>query len=55
LLFDIESALLKIYSHFSRSSTRVQELNNYFDFIDEEQKVAKNIRILEIASIYPLH
>ncbi|CAF3395980.1 unnamed protein product [Rotaria socialis] len=34
LLFDIEAALLKIYSHFCRSSVRSQELTNYFDFIE---------------------
>ncbi|CAF5191669.1 unnamed protein product [Rotaria magnacalcarata] len=46
LLFDIEAALLKIYSHFCRSSVRSQELTNYFDFIEEEQKVIlKYIRL----------
>ncbi|CAF2177166.1 unnamed protein product [Rotaria magnacalcarata] len=46
LLFDIEPALLKIYSHFYRSSVRSQELTNYFDFIEEEQKVIlKYIRL----------
>ncbi|CAF4277811.1 unnamed protein product [Rotaria magnacalcarata] len=46
LLFDIEAALLKIYSHFCRSSVRSQELTNYFDFIEEEQKVIlKHIRL----------
>ncbi|CAF1057651.1 unnamed protein product [Rotaria sp. Silwood1] len=39
LLFDIESAMLKIYAHFSRSSVRLEELSNYFDFIEQEQKV----------------
>ncbi|CAF5144516.1 unnamed protein product, partial [Rotaria magnacalcarata] len=33
LLFDIEAALLKKYSHFCRSSVCSQELTNYFDFI----------------------
>ncbi|CAF1519343.1 unnamed protein product, partial [Rotaria sordida] len=39
LLFDIETAILKIYSHFCRSSVRSQELTKYFEFIDQEQKV----------------
>ncbi|CAF1691517.1 unnamed protein product, partial [Adineta ricciae] len=40
------SALLKIYSHFCRSSVRAQELNNYFDFIEQDQKVIlKHIKI----------
>ncbi|CAF1358896.1 unnamed protein product [Rotaria sordida] len=38
LLFDIEAAILKIYSHFCRSSVRSLELTKYFDFIDQEQK-----------------
>ncbi|CAF1555702.1 unnamed protein product, partial [Rotaria sordida] len=41
LLFDIEAAILKIYSHFCRSSVRSLELTKYFDFIDQEQKVIK--------------
>ncbi|CAF5154393.1 unnamed protein product [Rotaria magnacalcarata] len=48
LLFDIEAALLKIYSHFCRSSVRSQELTNYFDFIEEEQK----IEMVESFTIY---
>jgi hypothetical protein len=43
LLFDIEAAILKIYSHFSRSSVRSQELGKYFEFVDQEQKVMKYI------------
>jgi hypothetical protein len=43
LLFDIETAILKIYSHFCRSSVRLQELTKYFEFIDQEQKVIKYI------------
>ncbi|CAF1564257.1 unnamed protein product, partial [Adineta ricciae] len=46
LLFDVETALLKIYSHFCRSSVRSQELKRYFDFIDEEQQVIlKHIKL----------
>ncbi|CAF1565569.1 unnamed protein product [Adineta steineri] len=46
LLFDIETTILKIYSHFCRSSVRVQQLANYFDFIEQEQKVIlKHIKI----------
>ncbi|CAM4974346.1 unnamed protein product [Rotaria socialis] len=46
LLFDIETALLKIYSHFCRSSLRSQQLTNYFEFIDEEQQVIlKHIKL----------
>jgi hypothetical protein len=48
----VESALLKIYSHFCRSSVRAQELKNYFDFIEQEQKVTNDIMILDIVSIY---
>ena len=48
----MESALLKIYSHFCRSSVRAQELKNYFDFIEQEQKVTNDIMILDIVSIY---
>ncbi|CAF1666666.1 unnamed protein product, partial [Adineta ricciae] len=39
LLFDVETTLLKIYSHFCRSSVRVRELKNYFDFVEQEQKI----------------
>ncbi|CAM4945455.1 unnamed protein product [Rotaria socialis] len=46
LLFDIEGVLLKIYSHFGRSSVRSQELVKYFEFAEQEQKVIlKHIRI----------
>ena len=48
----MESALLKIYSHFCRSSVRAQELKNYFDFIEQQQKVTNDIMILDIVSIY---
>ena len=41
LLFDVEAALLKIYSYFCRSSVRSQELAKYFEFIDQEQQVVK--------------
>ena len=43
LLFDVETAILKIYSHFCRSSIRSQELAKYFEFIDQEQQVMKYI------------
>jgi hypothetical protein len=36
LLFDVESALLKIHAHFSRSSVRSHELAKYFDFVEQE-------------------
>ncbi|CAF4922882.1 unnamed protein product [Rotaria sp. Silwood1] len=39
LLFDVEAALLKIYAHFSKSSVRSKELEKYFDFVEQEQKV----------------
>ena len=52
LLFDVESAFLKIYSHFCRSSVRAQELKNYFDFIEQEQKVIDDVMILDTVSIY---
>jgi hypothetical protein len=55
LLFDVESALLKIYSHFCRSSVRVKELKNYFDFVEQEQKVINDIMILDIVSIYTFY
>ncbi|CAF2199460.1 unnamed protein product [Rotaria magnacalcarata] len=46
LLFDIEGVLLKIYSHFGRSSIRSHELTRYFEFAEQEQKVIlKHIRI----------
>ncbi|CAF3185040.1 unnamed protein product [Rotaria sp. Silwood2] len=46
LLFDIEGVLLKIYAHFGRSSVRSQELEKYFEFAEQEQKVIlKHIRI----------
>ncbi|CAF3468027.1 unnamed protein product [Rotaria sp. Silwood2] len=46
LLFDVEAALLKIYAHFCRSSFRSQELEKYFDFVEQEQKVIlKHIRL----------
>ncbi|CAF1937723.1 unnamed protein product [Rotaria magnacalcarata] len=46
LLFDVEAALLKIYSYFCRSSVRSQELAKYFEFIDQEQQVLlQHIRI----------
>ncbi|CAF1451090.1 unnamed protein product, partial [Adineta steineri] len=46
LLFDIETALLKIYSHFCRSSVRSQELIKYLEFVDKEQQVIlKHIKL----------
>ena len=47
MLFDIETTLLKIYSHFCRSSVRCQELTNYFEFIEEKQQVNSHILIVE--------
>lgn len=52
LLFYVETALLKIYSHFCRSSVRVRELKNYFDFVEQEQKVTTDVVTLDITSIY---
>ena len=52
LLFDVETALLKIYSHFCRSSVRARELKNYLDFVEQEQKVTTDVLILDIASIH---
>ncbi|CAF3273328.1 unnamed protein product [Rotaria sp. Silwood2] len=43
LLFDVEAAILKIYSQFCRSSVRCQELGKYFEFVDQEQIVMKYI------------
>ncbi|CAF3370114.1 unnamed protein product [Rotaria sp. Silwood2] len=43
LLFDVEAAILKIYSQFCRSSVRSQELGKYFEFVDQEQIVMKYI------------
>ncbi|CAF3947623.1 unnamed protein product, partial [Rotaria sp. Silwood1] len=43
LLFDVEAAILRIYSHFCRSSVRSQELGKYFEFVDQEQNVMKYI------------
>lgn len=48
LLFDVETALLKIYSHFCRSAVRSQELESYFEFVDEEQKVNSHILLSNI-------
>ncbi|CAF3880900.1 unnamed protein product, partial [Adineta steineri] len=39
LLIDIEQVLCKIYSFFSNSAKRVQELKSYYDFVQSEYRV----------------
>jgi len=39
LLIDVESILCKIYSFFSNSAKRVEELKSYYDFVQVEYRV----------------
>ena len=39
LTIDIEQSLLSLYSHFSRSAKRINELKAYYDFFEQDFKV----------------
>jgi hypothetical protein len=41
LTIDIEQNLLSIYTHFSRSAKRVDELKEYYDFFEQDFKVKR--------------
>lgn len=39
LSIDVEQILLSIYSHFSRSAKRIDELKHYYEFYEQDFKV----------------
>jgi len=43
LPLDIETILCKIYSHFSKSAKRVEELKSYYDFVQSNYSVRDSI------------
>ena len=45
LPINIEQLLLMIYSHFSRSAKRVDELKRYYEFYDQDFKVKPILNI----------
>ncbi|CAF1165356.1 unnamed protein product, partial [Didymodactylos carnosus] len=45
LTIDIEASLCKIYSHFSRSAKRVEELKTYYEFIQCEYAVSHRFAV----------
>ena len=46
LPIDIEHILLSIYSHFSRSAKRINELKQYYEFYEQDFKVKMSYHLL---------
>ena len=53
LPFDIENLILKLYSHFSISAKRLQELKSCYDYCDKEFESMKRHVVTRWLSLYP--
>ncbi|CAF3251972.1 unnamed protein product [Rotaria sp. Silwood2] len=51
LPIDVEGVLCKIYSHFSKSAKRIEELKEYYEFVQSEYRVSYVLRKTLLRSI----
>ncbi|CAF1655930.1 unnamed protein product, partial [Adineta ricciae] len=53
LAVDVESSLSKLYGHFSSSAKRVEHLKEYFDFVEQDQRLLLQHIKIRWLSLYP--
>ncbi|CAF2894015.1 unnamed protein product [Rotaria sp. Silwood2] len=48
LPIDVEQILLSIYSHFSRSAKRINELKQYYEFYEQDFKLEFQLNVYDV-------